>query len=395
MSRDGSGNYTRVEGPYVNGNVADANEVNNELDDISDALTDSINIAGTKAFAANQSMGGFRLTDLPTPSSANDAARKAYVDSAITAAAQPLDATLTALAALSYTSGTLNIQMTAADTFALASDALNAKLAGTTAFTAQQTMTVTSAGAAATQLIVRNASSNANTAATVQLNPSSESTRYAEIAAINDSTNAIRVIIRPSNGGSMVDALTADANGALTDSEALPIRSAGKTAVPIPASAMVSNTTNGPSTGTSESATNKVMTRTLDFDQTTQEGAQFLIPMPKGWNEGTVTFQPVWTASSGSGGVVWELRGVALSDDDAIDTAFGTGQTSTDTLIATGDVHIGPESAAITIAGTPATGDLVVFQVRRNVSDGSDTLTADAKLIAIRLNITTDAKNDA
>lgn len=53
---------------------------------------------------------------------------------------QPLDATLTALAALSYTSGTLNIQMTAADTFALASDALNAKLAGTSAFTAQQTI---------------------------------------------------------------------------------------------------------------------------------------------------------------------------------------------------------------------------------------------------------------
>jgi hypothetical protein len=114
--------------------------------------------------------------------------------------------------------------------------------------------------------------------------------------------------------------------------------------------------------------------------------------MPKGWNESTVTFQPVWTAASGSGTVIWELRAVALSDDDAIDTAFGTGQTSTDTLLTALDVHIGPESAAITIAGSPAEGDLVVFQVRRDVSD---TLGVDAKLIAIRLFVTTNAANDA
>jgi len=119
LARDGSGTYTRVEGPYVNGVVADADEMNNELDDIADAITDSINISGTKAMAANWSMGGFRLTDLAAPSSANDAARKAYVDSAITAASQPLDATLTALAALSWSSGNALVQFTAADTVSL------------------------------------------------------------------------------------------------------------------------------------------------------------------------------------------------------------------------------------------------------------------------------------
>jgi hypothetical protein len=158
---------------------------------------------------------------------------------------------------------------------------------------------------------------------------------------------------------------------------------------------MVSNTTNGAATGTTETSTNKVMVRTLDFDTTTQEGAQFCIPMPKSWNEGTVTFQPVWTAASGSGGVVWELRAVAMSDDDALDAAWGTGQTSTDTLIAANDVHTGPESAAITIAGSPAENDLVFFQIRRNVADASDTLGVDARLIAIRLFITTNAPNDA
>lgn len=121
MARDGSGTYTRVEGPYVNGNVADADEMNNELDDIASALTASINTAGTKAFGADQSMGGFKLTDLAAPSSANDAARKAYVDSAIAAAAQPLDAALTAVAAAlgAWTTGTPVIQVTAVDTVSL------------------------------------------------------------------------------------------------------------------------------------------------------------------------------------------------------------------------------------------------------------------------------------
>jgi hypothetical protein len=91
--------------------------------------------------------------------------------------------------------------------------------------------------------------------------------------------------------------------------------------------------------------------------------------------------------------VVWELRAVALSNDDALDTAWGTGQTSSDALIATNDVHIGPESSAITIAGTPAEGDLVFFQIRRNVA--SDNLPNDAKLIAIRLYVTTNAANDS
>lgn len=163
----------------------------------------------------------------------------------------------------------------------------------------------------------------------------------------------------------------------------------------VPARAMVARTTNGAAPGTSESTTNQVMTKTLDFDTTTQEFAQFDVQFPKSWNLGTVTFQPVWTAASGSGGVVWGLAGVALSNDDAIDTAYGTAQTSADTLIATGDIHVGPVSSAITIAGSPAASDWVTFQVNRTVADAGDTLAADAKLIGLRLFFTVNVGNDA
>ena len=162
----------------------------------------------------------------------------------------------------------------------------------------------------------------------------------------------------------------------------------------IPAIAMVSRTTNGAAGTSSESTTNKVMTRSLDFDQTTQEFAQFAVRFPKSWDEGTVTFAPIWTAASGSGGVVFGLAGAALSDDDALDTAYGTAVTSTDTLITANDVHVGPTSAAITIAGTPAVGDWVTFQVNRTVADGSDTLNADARLLGVALFFTTNAADD-
>lgn len=135
----------------------------------------------------------------------------------------------------------------------------------------------------------------------------------------------------------------------------------------------------------------------LAFDQTTQEYAQFMLAMPKGWNESTVTFQPVWThpSTTTNFGVVWDLQAVAQSDDDAIAAAYGTAQTSTDTGGTTNDRYIGPESSAITIAGTPAEGDVVQFRISRVTGNGSDTLNVDAYLEGIKLYITLNTLTDA
>lgn len=169
----------------------------------------------------------------------------------------------------------------------------------------------------------------------------------------------------------------------------------GKHLIPLLASGMQPATTNGAAAGVTETATNKVLYRTLDFDATTQEFAGFVLPMPKSWNEGAVTFRALWTAASGSGGVAWALQGTAFSDDDALDTAYGTEQVVTDTLLSAGDLHRTAESTAITIAGSPAASDLVAFRVKRVPANVSDTLGVDAKLIGIELFITTDAGTDA
>lgn len=172
----------------------------------------------------------------------------------------------------------------------------------------------------------------------------------------------------------------------------------GKHAIPVMAGAMRPSVSGGCATlAAIASAANQPDIVTLDFDPGTEEYAQFAIPMPKSWNEGTVTFKPIWShaATATNFGVVWGLQGVAVSDDDAIAVAYGTGQTSTDTGGTTNDVYVGPESSAITIAGTPANEDVVFFRVYRKAADGSDTLAVDARLHGIILYITTSAENDA
>ena len=143
--------------------------------------------------------------------------------------------------------------------------------------------------------------------------------------------------------------------------------------------------TNGPSSNTSETSTNKVGYDTVDFDPSIEESATVLIRTPTGWTGTTFTASVTWTADSGSGGVVWGISGRFLANDDAIDSAFGTEVTSTDTLLAASDLHESPTTSAITAGGTAAASRILVLKIARKVSNGSDTLGADARLIGLRI----------
>ncbi|MBI1243758.1 MAG: hypothetical protein GC202_02040 [Alphaproteobacteria bacterium] len=177
-----------------------------------------------------------------------------------------------------------------------------------------------------------------------------------------------------------------------------PAYAGGRNTIYVPAAAMIARTTNGAAAGSVETTTNKVMLKTLDFDASTIEYAQFTVRMPKSWNEGTVTAVFVWkhAATTTNFKVSWGLQAVALSDDDAADTAFGTAIYANDIGGTTNDIYISPETAAVTIAGTPAAEDLVVFQVLRKADDATnDTLAIDAGLLGVTLYLTTDAATDA
>ena len=173
------------------------------------------------------------------------------------------------------------------------------------------------------------------------------------------------------------------------------VKVAGKETIWVPAVAMYPNTTNGAEAGQVE-LSNGPEIKTLDFDKDSDENAQFAIAFPKSWNEGTITFQAFFTAdSTNTGTVSWDLSGVAIADNDSCNTAFGTAVAPTAKAHSgtANDLDVTAESGAVTIAGSPSTDEQVFFQIARDVSE--DSLTADAKLLGVKIFFTTDAANDA
>ena len=178
----------------------------------------------------------------------------------------------------------------------------------------------------------------------------------------------------------------------------LPISAFGLSTMWIPAIAMVSPTTNGAEAAAVETTAVKPELKVLNFDPSTIEYAQFSVAMPKSWNEGTVTAKFYWThATAVATDVMWGIQGVCVSDNDTIDATFGTAIIVTDTFHnAAEDLAISPETAAITLGGTPAEDDLAYFQVYRAATTAGDTTNStDAQLLGVKILFTTNAENDA
>jgi hypothetical protein len=173
-------------------------------------------------------------------------------------------------------------------------------------------------------------------------------------------------------------------------------RRVGKQTVPVMAAAMKGNATSPASCGDGyDSGSNDLTAVVCAFDTGgTEERADFQIPMPKSWNEGTFTFIPISTCTGCSAAqtIQYELACVAISHDDPLNATMGSAQTSSVTVTATNDSLVGAESSAITCAGTPAEGDLVAFRISRDTS--VDNAAGDALLLGIKLFFTSNAAND-
>jgi hypothetical protein len=160
---------------------------------------------------------------------------------------------------------------------------------------------------------------------------------------------------------------------------------------------MRKQTTNGGEIKSVEIASDRPMIETIDFDTSVVEYAQFTIRMPKSWDEGTVTFMALWShaATSTDFGVCWGLHGVAIGNNESLNTAFGGGQAVIDTGGTTNNLYHADESGPITIGNSPSEGDWVCFRVERQVGNGSDNLAIDARLHGIALFYTTNTATDA
>jgi len=136
-----------------------------------------------------------------------------------------------------------------------------------------------------------------------------------------------------------------------------------------------------------EYGTNDVDMYVLPFDKDVDEFAQWTAILA-GWDGGTITAQFYWTCTGGAAAqtVDWAIQGVSYGDDEAIDQAWGAAQAVLDTWHADDDVHISAATAAVTLAGTPAVGELVQFRVYRDVSE--DDLAVDVRLLMVAINYT-------
>ena len=159
----------------------------------------------------------------------------------------------------------------------------------------------------------------------------------------------------------------------------------GATNVWIPASAWIPRTTTGCGVDSRELSTNLQNFDELLFDAGTNEFAQALVIMPNNYNNSTVNARFYWTASTGSGSVIWGMQGLAYSNDDILTGAFGTAQTVTDTLLSINDMHITDATSAITLSGTPAANRPIQFQIYRDAAAGGDTLANDARLLGVEI----------
>lgn len=168
----------------------------------------------------------------------------------------------------------------------------------------------------------------------------------------------------------------------------------GKHTIFVPAAAMKKRTT-GPSTGAFSAGATEF--DYWAFDPGTNEDVTFNVAMPKSWNEGSVSYQVYWThpATVTNFGVVWAGFVKAYSNDDAMDGAsYTTIGAVADTGGTTSDLYIADESAS-TAVGSAAENDLLNFIIRRNATDGNDSLTVDAYLIGVKIFYTTNAATDA
>jgi hypothetical protein len=173
-------------------------------------------------------------------------------------------------------------------------------------------------------------------------------------------------------------------------------KTAGKETIWVPASAMQPTTSNGCSALTTvETTSGRPDLVVLDFDKDSDEFAQFSLAFPVSWNEGTVTFQFFWSGIAATTGVTLGLQGVAVGDNDTIDVVYGTAiLVDDDAQGAVEEMLVSAESAAITIAGSPAVDQLCYFRIFRDVSATNDDMAGDCRLHGVKLFFTTDAAND-
>ncbi len=125
----------------------------------------------------------------------------------------------------------------------------------------------------------------------------------------------------------------------------------------------------------------------LDYDTTTEEGAQFTAMLPSDWT-GAVDVTYKWLAAATTGSVAWCAQIICVADAETDDPAFPAQSTSNCVSDAAKGTTLQTNDAAdtgVTITGCAA-GELAHFRISRDPDASStltDDMTGDARLIGV------------
>jgi hypothetical protein len=150
---------------------------------------------------------------------------------------------------------------------------------------------------------------------------------------------------------------------------------------------MVACTTNPAAAGQAETSSNLIERKYFAFDGgATEERVQFRRVMPEDWDRGDVRVKLHWSSASGSsiGDLVeWQIKAVAIGNDDVLDATWGNPSGLSDALLAVngGDLQT-TQAIELAVGGSPQLGDMIVFEIYRHTA-GLDDMTEDAWLFGV------------
>ena len=383
MPYNGSGVFTRVhdfETDRDGGIKILASRMDAEFNGVATGLSNCLLKDGQQTVTANIPFAGFRLTGVGAGTASTDAANLGQVQAG----------------AFTYASETGS-----ADAYAIGpSPAITAYAAGQRFMfvagntnTGASTLNVSALGTKAIQKL-GSALVAGDITANDLVSVVYDGTQFQMISPARTPVLTAGSIAAAALASSAVEEAKIAAN-AVTNGKLAAALQTGTQTISIPARAWTAEATNG--------AEHEVITATgidlavYSFDGSADEAIQIAIEMPAAWDLGTLTYKIHWTSSAtDTDGVKWFLEAVAVQDSDDLDgESFGTAIGVADNAISSAnDLYTSAVSAALTVGGTPANGNLVIFRLYRDVSDASDTMAEDAHFIDLTLYYTADQHND-
>jgi hypothetical protein len=129
---------------------------------------------------------------------------------------------------------------------------------------------------------------------------------------------------------------------------------------------------------------------TLDFDDMTDETAQWTATLPRNYSGGGLTLTLIWAASSATtGNIIWDAQFERLEDEGTNTAADSFAAVQSVTAAAPGTNGALQYSTIAFTAGSQmdsvVAGEAFRLRVTRDANNGSDTMVGDAELFAVEM----------